>query len=159
MKQKYTIAKNEPDHTMTISEFAELDKEMLSLLCEQTYSEESIREAVGGGVGKVVSVLHTVNLYPPRTYAERLAEAVIALYSGEEDTSSVDVFFDDQIILAEEIEAEEELIEELDEGSDDLDELLEDDIEDEFDDSESINPVNAPLKIAEDESLDVDDET
>ncbi len=159
MKQKYTIAKNEEEKTMTISEFAELDKEMLSLLCEQSYDAEKIRQAIPGGVGKVISVLHTVNLYPPRTYAERLAEAVIDLYEGDGDKSSVDVFFDDQVILAEEIEAEEEMLEDLDEDSEDLDELLEDDIEDEFEDSGSIDPVNSPLKIADDESLDVDDET
>ncbi len=159
MKQKYTITKNEAEETMTISEFAELDKEMLSLLCEQTYAGNAIREAINGGVGKVAGAIHTVNLYPPRTYAERLAEAIIALYSAEQSESSVDVFFDDQVILAEEIEAEEELMEEMEDGSDDLDELLEDDLEDEFEDSESIDPVNSPLKIAEDESLDVDDET
>jgi hypothetical protein len=158
MKQKYTITKNEVDKTMTISEYAELDKEMLSLLCEQIYNAETMRNAIEGGIGKVVAAIHTVNLYPPRTYVERIAQAVIDLY-GSEDASSVDVFFDDQVILAEEIEAEEELIEEIDEDADNLDELLEDDLEDEFDDSESIDPVNSPLKIAEDESLDVDDET
>ena len=159
MKQKYTITKNEADKTMTISEYAELDKEMLSLLCEQSYNEETIRDAIEGGIGKLVSAIHTVNLYPPRTYAERIAEAVIDLYRSDNDVSSVDVFFDDQVILAEEIEAEEEMMEEMDEDSDNLDELLEDDLEDEFEGSESIDPVNSPLKIAEDESLDVDDET
>jgi hypothetical protein len=159
MKQKYTISKNDADNTMTISEFAELDKEMLSLLCEQSYPQETILQAIEGGVSHVVSAIHTVNLYPPRTYAERIAEAVIDLYRGEEATSSVDVFFDDQVILAEEMEAEEEVIEEMEEDSENLDELLEEDLEDEFDDSESINPSNAPLKIAEDESLDVDDES
>jgi hypothetical protein len=159
MKQKYTISKNDAENTLTISEYAELDKEMLSLLCEQSYPEERLRKAIEGGVSQVVSAIHTVNLYPPRTYAERIAEAVIDLYKGEAETSSVDVFFDDQVILAEEMEAEEELMEEMEEDSDNLDELLEEDIEDEFDDSESINPVNAPLKIAEDESLDVEDES
>lgn len=158
MKQKYIITKNDAENTLTISEYAELDKEMLSLLCEQSYSEASIRQSLEGGVSQVVSAIQTVNLYPPRTYAERIAEAVIDLYQGEEEKSTVEVFFDDQVILAEEMEAEEELEAELEEDSDNLDELLEEDIEDEFDDSETINPVNAPLKIAEDESLDVEDE-
>lgn len=158
MKQKYTITRNVEEKTMTISEFAELDKEMLSLLCEQAYDEEKIRNAIPGGVSKVVFAIHTVNLYPPRTYSERIAEAVIDLYGEDVEKTSVDVFFDDQVILAEEIEAEEEMLEDMEDGED-LDELLEDDIEDEFDNSDSIDPVNSPLKIAEDESLDVDDET
>lgn len=159
MKQKYIVARNNDDQTMTISEYAELDKEMLSLLCEQTYKAEDIRKAIDDGMGKVIDTIHTVNLYPPRTYSERIAEAVIDLFSGPEDRTSIDVFFDDQVILAEEIEAEEELMEDIDDDSDDLDELLDDDLEDEFDDSDSIDPVNSPLKIAEDESLDVEDET
>jgi len=47
-------------------------------------------------------------------------------------------------------------------AGDDLDDLLEDDIDDiddDFDDKSSIDPINSPLKIADDESLDIEDET
>ena len=54
MKQKYLILKGEDRKSIIIKEFAELDKDMLSLLCEETYDIKGIEEAVSGGKDAVV---------------------------------------------------------------------------------------------------------
>ena len=49
MKHKYLIEKNEEKNELIIKEFAELDKEILSYLCQETYAQEKIRSAIAKG--------------------------------------------------------------------------------------------------------------
>ena len=65
MKQKYTIIKDSTNKQLIIREFAELDKEILSLLCEETYEQKAILAAIKKGKDNLISALRTKNLYPP----------------------------------------------------------------------------------------------
>ena len=94
MKQKYTILKDVPNHQLIIREYAELDKDVLSLLCEETYADQTIQSVIKSGKESLISALRTKNLYPPVTYADKIADAVIALY-GSGDKESADLLFDD----------------------------------------------------------------
>ena len=49
MKQKYLILKNDEKTKLIIKEFAELDKEMFSFLCEETFDDESVTSAIAKG--------------------------------------------------------------------------------------------------------------
>ena len=46
MKQKYLISKEDDQKKLIIKEFAELDKEMLSLLCQEEYDYKMIKSAI-----------------------------------------------------------------------------------------------------------------
>lgn len=160
MKQKYTILRDDEKDEMVIKEFAELDKEMLSFLCEQTYSRDDIKSAVAKGKASVIDAIRTRNMYPPFLYADRIAESVIALYASDDKKSnnqSADIFFDDFEFLTKE---EEETEPETEEDAEDIDNLLEDnDIESGFTGKEeAVAPISSSLKIADDESLDVEEE-
>ncbi len=159
MKQKYTITKDDEKNEMIIREYAELDKELLSLLCEETYSSDAIRNSIAKSKESLIVALRTHNMYPPYMYIDKLADSVMELYSSE-NSDPIDIFFDDMHFLTREEKTPDVPIDDIEEETDDLDDLLEDDLEDEFDDKNPINPINthSSIKIAEDESLDVEDE-
>jgi hypothetical protein len=156
MKQKYTILKDNDNRRLVIQEYAELNKETMSLLCEETYKNKVIRLAIKSGKESLISILRTKNLYPPNSYTEKIADAVIDLY-GSKGKESVDLFFDDIELLTKEREALE-IAEDLEDESCDMDELLEDDFEDTYDDKGEIKKIDSSLKIADDDYVDIDDE-
>lgn len=158
MKQKYVIIKDEEKNAMVLQEHAELDKELLSLLCEETYAADMVADAVSLGKAAVVSRLRTRNMYPPSLYMDKIADQVIALY--QTGAASAEVVFDDIELIVPDHEPMSEI--EIDDESADLDDLLDDEddaLDDEFGDDDDLNiSSNATLKIADDESLDIDDD-
>jgi hypothetical protein len=149
MKQKYTIVRDDKNKQLIIREFAELDKEILSLLCEETYDEKRIRAAIRSGKEELIAALRTNNLYPPGIYADKIADAVKNLYATKAKESE-DLFFDDLELLAKEpkVEADKEQVKK---DSEDLDEVLEEDFESEYEDEEQIKKMDPSLKISDDE--------
>lgn len=156
MKQKYTIVRDDKNKQLVIREFAELDKQILSLLCEETYDSKAIRAAIKSGRENLISALRTNNLYPPGIYAEKIADAVKDLYAtkGQEST---DLFFDDLELLAIESgpapkkDDVDDIEEEVEEQGEDMDELLEDDFESNYEDKDKLNKLDSSLKIADDD--------
>ena len=160
MKQKYTIVRDDKNKQLIIREFAELDKEVLSLLCEETYEQKAIRAAIKSGKEDLISALRTNNLYPPGIYAEKIAAAVKELFvtKGKE---SEDLFFDDLELLTKE-SAAEAVKEQKENDSEKLDEVLEDDFEsvyEEDEEKEGLDKMDSSLKIADDEFEDTIDES
>ena len=153
MKQKYTIVRDDKNKQLIIREFAELDKQILSLLCEETYDSKAIRAAIKSGRENLISALRTNNLYPPGIYAEKIADAVKVLYAtkGQEST---DLFFDDLELLAIEsgpVPQKDDIEEEVEKQGEDMDELLEDDFESDYEDKDKLNKLDSSLKIADDD--------
>ena len=101
MKQKYLILKNDDTNKLIIREFAELEHDVYSLACEETYDGDVIKSAITSGKEVLISTLRTTNLYPPGSYAEKIAESVINLYSSESDQSQ-ELFFDDKDYISKE---------------------------------------------------------
>jgi len=168
MKQKYTVLKNDEKNELIIRESAELDKEIFSLLCEEVYNGDVIKSAIKKSKESLILTLRTQNLYPPGIYMDKIADAAVSLYSSADmNQHPVDILFNDIDFLTQEPREPEIPEEEIEDepiaaAGDDLDDLLEDDIDDiddDFDDKSSIDPINSPLKIADDESLDSEDET
>lgn len=163
MKHKYTIARDSEKKRLVLKEFGELDKEMMSFLCEASYSDDEVRAAIEEGKESLISVIRTENIYPPNLYADKIADSVIMLYDRDNDTEATEITFDDLDWLTKDQEAyplEEELEEddEMEEDSeDDINELLEDDFEEDFGEEDDIN-LDSPLKIADDENGDYDEE-
>jgi hypothetical protein len=157
MKQKYLILYEKKNSRFKIQEFAELDKEMLSLLCEEAYDYKTIASAISEGKDKLIAALRTNNMYPPGIYAEQIAEGVIALQKSK-DQDSLELFFDDINLLSKHREIIREIAE-LEEETADLDEMLEDDFEESYPEKDELDKIDSSLKIADDEYGDVEDET
>ena len=125
MKQKYLISKESDQKKLVIKEFAELDKEMLSLLCEEEYDTKMIKSAISQGKETLISELRTDNMYPPSVYAEKIAQAVIDIF-GSKGSQSVEIAFNDVDLLIKEQALSEEL-EKTENTVDDIDKLIDDD--------------------------------
>jgi hypothetical protein len=159
MKQKYLILNDKENKKFKIQEFAELSKETLSLLCEETYDYHSIKSAVSTGKDALISALRTNNLYPPGIYAEQIAEAVIDLSSSGE-RESVELFFDDLNLIAktrEAIKVSEQLEDETDNS--DLDDMLGEDFVEGYPDKDELGQNDSSLKIEDDDYIDSDEST
>ncbi|MFC1856690.1 hypothetical protein ACFL9U_01535 [Thermodesulfobacteriota bacterium] len=155
MKQKYVILRDEDQKALIIKEYAELDKEIFSLLCEETYKDAVIRSAKKKGVEALVEVLRTENLYPPALFVENIAESVMAVYDSK-TTPPVELLFNDIDFVTK--TREKPKIEEIETDASDLDDILDDSYEDIYDEKESLNNINSPIKVADDETLDIDEE-
>ena len=150
MKQKYAITRDDDQKTLIVREYAELDKEMMSLLCEETYSQKDIKAAIKEGHLAVVDVIRTNNMYPPTVFAEPIAKAIESIFA-KGGNPSAELFFDDKELFIKEevIEEEEPEEEEKDVGVDDL---LEDEIEDGYDGDSVIKDLKSTIKVSDDEN-------
>ncbi len=161
MKQKYAIIRDDDQATLVVREYAELDKEMMSLLCEETYSQEKIKTALKDGQIELIKAIRTNNMYPPTTFAYAIAEAIAGLLD-EGGNQSAELFFDDKDLFqrGEEvvIEAAAEEEEEVDEDVD-VDDLLDDEdaIDDDFEDDSVLTDLKTSIKVADDDPADTDD--
>ena len=157
MKQKYLIIKDKESKQIKIQEYAELNKEMLSLLCEEAYSYKTIKSAISAGTEALIAALRTNNLYPPGIYAEKIASAVTELYKSK-DQASLELFFDDINLLAKNREAAE-VTEQLEDDAPDMDEMIEEGYdEDTFEDKDDLKKINSSLKVAGDDFSDADND-
>jgi len=144
MKQKYLISKESDQKKLVIKEFAELDKEMLSLLCQEEYDYKIIKSAISKGKEALISELRTNNMYPPSVYAEKMAQAVIDIF-GSKGSQSVEIAFNDVDLLIKEQALSEDL-DETENTVDDIDKLIGDDPEEKT----TKKKKKAPIKAAKD---------
>ena len=156
MKQKFLVQKNAADAQIIIRENAELDKELMSLLCEERFDVSALEAALENGREGLIAALRTRNLYPPKAYAEKIAEAVQELLNNAEE-DAIELYFDDLDLLDKERQ-EAAKAEAMKEEADDIDELIEDEFEGEFEEGQETGKINSSIKIADDDSVDVDEE-
>lgn len=154
MKQKYLISKENDQKKLIIKEFAELDKEKLSLLCEEEYDNKIIKYAISQGKEALISELRTNNMYPPGIYAEKIAQAVIDIFESK-DSQPIELSFNDVDLLIKEQEASEEIDEIESVVDDDIDELIGDDLKEKLEDKNAVEKIKSSVKIAGDEDGDV----
>ena len=158
MKQKYLVLKDDEAGKLAIQEYAELDKEMLSLLCEETYDTAAIKAAMEKDRNALIQALRTHNMYPPGTYTERIADAIVEMFQPGAN-SSVELFFEERdmfepVVASAVIEPDDD--EEEDTGIE-VDDLLDDDddIDDDLEEKGIIKGLKKSIKISgEDTSID-----
>jgi hypothetical protein len=149
MKQKYLILKNDEKTKLIIREFAELDKEMFTFLCEETFDDESVKSAIAIGEDALIATLRTKNLFPIGIYAKEIAAAVTKMYESEND-QSVELLFDDHELMKK--EQEEPLVDDdIEDDVVEIDELLDEDPPlSDYDDKDEIENITYSLKIDND---------
>ena len=157
MKQKYLIINDKKNKQIKIQEYAELNKEMLSLLCEEAYDYKTIKSAIAAGTDTLIAALRTNNLYPPGIYAEKIASAVTELLKSK-DKESIELFFDDVNLLAKK-RGSAKVTKQLADDTADLDEMLDDDYDETFEEKDDLKKIDSPLKVAGDDFGDADDDS
>ncbi|MCJ8499343.1 hypothetical protein [Desulfatitalea alkaliphila] len=159
MKQKYAIIRDDEQQKLIVREYAELDKEMMSLLCEEFYPLEKIKVALQEDAQAVINAIRTNNMYPPTLFAQAIAEAITGLFA-EDGNPSAELFFDDKELFNQDIVLPgEESPEDVEEDVD-VDELLDDDEDaddDDFEDDKVLKELKSTLQVADDDSDDGDD--
>ncbi len=141
MKQKYLIINDKKNKQIKIQEYAELNKEMLSLLCEEAYDYKTIKSAISSGTDTLIAALRTNNLYPPGIYAEKIASAVTELLKSK-DKESIELFFDDVNLLAKK-RGSARVAKQLADDTADLDEILDDDYDETFEEKDDLKKIDA----------------
>ncbi|MBS3731376.1 MAG: hypothetical protein KGY42_00590 [Desulfobacterales bacterium] len=124
MKQKYAISKDEKTGDLSIQEYAELSKDMFSLVCEESYKKDRIEKAIDEGRNALINTLRTPNLYPISDYIEKIADTITDFYQAKGGQNGpIELVFDDIELFR----REEESASEEEEGSVKIDDLLDDD--------------------------------
>ena len=159
MKQKYAIIRDDEQNTLILREYAELDKEMMSLLCEETYSREALSNAMATGPQALINTLRTNNMYPPTVFAQAIAEAVEGMLSPD-GNASAELFFDDKDLFNLEgptalPDAGEDADIESDEDVE-VDDLLEDNMDDDFEDDKVLSDLKSSIQVADDDNSEED---
>jgi hypothetical protein len=156
MRQKYLIINDKENRQFKIQEFAELNKETMSLLCEEAYDYATIKSAVSAGKEALTSTLRTNNFYPPGIYAEKIAAALDHLRKSKTE-ESVELFFDDINLLTKKRKPSatsgqiEDDSADLEDDSDNLDDMLEDDFDDDYPEKDRVKKIDSSLKIEDDD--------
>ena len=156
MKQKYLILNDKENKQIKIQEFAELNKEMMSLLCEEAYGYQSIKSAISAGKDELIATLRTNNLYPPSIYAAQIADAVIDIHKSKQQ-ESVELFFDDKNLLTK-TRKPVKITEEDEDEEVDPDDLLEDDYDESYLEKDEIKKIDSSLKVVDDNYVEGDDD-
>lgn len=157
MKQKYTILKNDEKTGIIIREFAELDKEIFSFLCEETFDDKTVKSAIEKGQDALIQTLRTQNLFPLGIYAKEIAEAVKKIYESGED-QPVELLFNDIDLLAKE-EEKPLPVDDIEDEDVGIDDLLDEDVpEEDFDEKSDIKNLPYSLKISDDDSGGIDND-
>ena len=106
MLQKYDISLDVEENRLTIKEFAVLTRiprnressafveENYSLIHEEAYDVDLIREAINEGKEHLITELRSDSFFPIQPCIEVIAEGVIELFDDDSDPSS-EVYFDD----------------------------------------------------------------
>ena len=153
MKQKYVILKNTKKNELIIKEFAELNKDAFTLMCEETFHDKLVESAINKGSQALIATLRTKNMYPNAICAAQIAAEVVNLYKSK-DADSMELYFDDKEIVTEGRDAPEPL-DDSESESVEIDALLEDDVSESIDDNE-IDAKIIPIRAADSDDADAD---
>ena len=92
MKQKFVISRDSDKKELIIKEYAEIEKDRLSLVCEETYDDKVIKTAMEKSKEALYSALRTDKLYPPIFVTMNIGEAIIEVYGSKNKPSTEFVF-------------------------------------------------------------------
>ena len=148
MKQRFSISRNTDGEKVVIKEYAELDKGMYSLLCEESYAVEAVVAALAKGPDHVITLLRTESFFPIIFFTEKLI-ATIDDYLQQGSTEVVKIDADDT-------ECIKSISEQVPQGGNDgIDDLPGVDTEEMIAGEEPVGKLETPIKIAEVETVEV----
>jgi hypothetical protein len=119
-----------------------------TLLCEETYNARTIAAAISKGKQALISTLRTLSLYPPGSYAAKIAESVMNLYNSASD-QSITLFFDDRDFLSKDWEKSKD-VDAIEDEPGEFDETPEqepEELDGLLEDNNAIKKLTDPVKI------------
>ncbi len=146
MKQRFSISRNTGGEKIVIKEYGELDKGVYSLLCEESYSVETVEAALAKGPDKVITLLRTESFFPISCFAEKLI-ATLCDYLRQGNTEVVKIDADDTECI------HNRSMQDPQAGNEGIDALLGVDTEEIVEDEAPAEKLEAPIKIAEVETV------
>jgi hypothetical protein len=151
VKQKYLISKSEDGKQIAITEYGEVDKEIFSVLCRETYDTTKFEKAKEEGINSLIPAFRTRNLFPPFSTAVKIAEGIeTCLHTRENET--IEVFIDDAETLGALVEGID-IIDDIEDETEQLEDLLDESV-DEFDENISIRKISTSIKVDDDDLSD-----
>lgn len=154
MIQKFVILKNNETNKLIIREFADLEKNKFSLLCEETYDGETIESALKKGKKFLVSILRTVNLFPSGICAEKIADSVIDLYGSENKPSTEFIVNDLDMIEIKKVKPKPVNYGKKESGQ--INELLKNSDNESSVEQDELKNIHSAINISGDDSLDIE---
>ena len=146
MKQRFSISRNTGGEKIVIKEYAELDKGVYSLLCEESYAVADVEAALAKGPDQVATLLRTESFFPISFFVERLIKTLDD-YIQQGSTEAVKIEADDaECIQSISRQASPE-------ENDGIDDLLGVETEAIIEDEKPVEKLDAPIKIAEVENV------
>jgi len=127
MKHKFVFSKDTATGELLIREYAELNKDIFSPVCEITYEVNRFEKALAQGPVALMAEMRTQNFYPPTSFSEKIVLGISdMMLSGDQEM--VEIYCDDADFLSKSLDGHE-AFEDIDEGEDeDLDEFIDEDL-------------------------------
>jgi len=148
MKQRFSISRNTGGEQIVIKEYAELDKGVYSLLCEASYAVQAVKAALAKGPWHVITLLRTESFFPTSYFAQKLTASLDDFLQQESgDTIKIEVDDAECIRTLSKVVADEE--------NGRIDDLLDVDADEIIEDDQPVGKLDAPIKIAEDETTEI----
>ena len=79
---------------LTIIEYANLDKELLTVIGKEVHQEDTITKAIAKGENALIALLRTKNMFFPGILAHKIAESIKMLYERPDDQYA-EIYFDE----------------------------------------------------------------
>ena len=155
MKQKFVISRDSDKKELIIKEYAEIEKDRLSLVCEETYDDKVIKTAMEKSKEALYSALRTDKLYPPIFVTMNIGEAIIEVY-GSKNKPSTEFVFNNIDFITKDGE-KPEIEDDIEDNEDDLDDLLEDNLDLKLIAKDGTDHVDSLLKVVDVDIPDVED--
>ncbi|MCG8472343.1 MAG: hypothetical protein MI742_10840 [Desulfobacterales bacterium] len=125
MEQRYIIEQDIDAGSFTLKEMAETDVGKFSILHQESFELDRIKEAVEAGAEAVINVVRNHNFFPARFSAHLLADGIISLLADGKPSAKLNFCDNDALegheeeVVEEMVDSEKELVE--------IDQLLEED--------------------------------
>jgi len=150
MKHKYVFSKDTATGELSIREYAELNKDIFSPVCETVYEVNQFEKALAQGPAALMAEMRTHNFYPPSSFSEKIVLGISDMISAS-GQEMVEIFCDDADFLTKSLDGHE-AFEEIDDDEDEtLDEFIDEDLPDSFNGDVKTGNVASP-------DLDIEDD-
>ncbi len=154
MKHKFVLRKDGETGALSIREYAELDKDMFSLVCQASFRAGQLEAAMAQGIEAAIAEMRTENFFPTAHFSEKILQAAVGLVAPD-GPDTVEVSCEDAEFLSRD-PCEALRFEKL-EDDEELDEFLEDDFSDGFDDGVKSGGLTPAIEVDDDAPLDEDE--
>ncbi len=94
MRLKYIVEKKDKNNALVLREYMENDRDRFSLLNEAVFDKKTISSAKKRGMKALIGALRTQNMYPPREFAEKIADSVSEVLKSKKRPSA-EIVLDD----------------------------------------------------------------